>query len=145
MSISIEYVEGQERIDQLWPELFPLFDRSCREAAKGEVEAIDIYQAFLQGKCIIFAELIDGHVSVATAIEFIAFPRYKVANVFALGGKNLRACTDRFWESIIKFLEANDVKSIDAWVSPAMARILERRLGFSLAYLHMRLRIGEQA
>lgn len=138
MPHTIEY-PTQERLTELWPQIQPLFQRCCEEAADGEIDAEDIRALHAMGGAHVFVELEEGVVTVAMAIEFIHYPKFKAANVFALGGHGLRQAKNRFWPLVVEWLKANEVKSVDAWVSDGMMKLLNRMLGFKKVYNHTRL------
>jgi len=136
--VNVEYLEG-ERLMELWPQIEPLFARCCKEAAAGELDAQDILNLTIGKRCHVFAEVDNEEVTVAIAVEMIAYPKFTAANVFALGGRGLVSAHSRWWVVFSEWLRASNVTAVDAWVSDAMRRILERRFGFHKVYNHMRL------
>jgi len=137
MTFTIEY-PTPERLTELWTQVGPLFKRCCDEAAHGEIDAEDIRTLHALGRCFIFVELEDGAVTIAMAVEFIPYPKFTAANVFALGGRGLMKAKSRWWEIVVAWLKANNVKAVDAWVSDGMMKYLSR-LGFKKLYNHTRL------
>jgi len=133
-----------ERLTELWPQIEPLFERCCRDAADGELDAEDIRRLHAQGHCFVFVDSLDGVVTLAAAVEFIPYPKFVAANVFALGGKGLlNGSAERSWKLMKAWMVANKAVACDAWVSDSMARVLKKKLGFSKTYNHMRLRLEE--
>jgi hypothetical protein len=136
--VNIEYLEG-ERLMELWPQIEPLFQRCCEEAAAGELDAKDILDLTIGKRCHVFAELDGAEVTVAIAVEMLSYPKFTSANIFALGGRGLVAAHTRWWAALSEWLKANNVTAIDAWVSDAMMRILQRKFGFRKVYNHVRM------
>jgi len=129
------------RLQELWPQINPLFEICCTEASKGEIMAIDIYTLALQDKAYEFVETLDGIVTVALALEVIPYPRMKLASIFALGGKGLISAKNRYWTYIIEWLKANKIDAIDAAVDERMLKMLVKRFGFELVYRQVRLKL----
>lgn len=142
MTYTIERITSPERLTELWPQIAIALEPCVRKAMHGEMVLWDIHNLIAGGKAYCFVEMESGVVRVALVLELVPFPRMSVANVFALGGSGLMAARDRFWASIKSWLWLNGVKAVDAWVSDGMKRILERKLGFSEVYHHMRLELN---
>jgi hypothetical protein len=131
-----------ERLLELWPQIRPIFERCCNEAAQGELDVDDIFNFAVTGRGFIFVERLDDVVTVALGIEFIPYPRMKVANVFALGGKQLLSAKTRYWKVVTEWLKANGCVAVEASVSEPMAKLLEKRFGFKQVYRQVRLPLG---
>lgn len=129
------------RLQELWPQINPLFEVCCEEASKGEIMAIDIYTLAIQDRAYVFVETLNGIVTVALAMEIIVYPRMKLASIFALGGKNLISAKSRYWSYIIDWMKANKINAIDAAVDDRMLSMLTKRFGFELVYRQVRLKL----
>ena len=141
MNYTVEYPTA-ERLTELWPHVEPMFTRCCDEAARGEIDAEDIRKLHAEGRAFVFVELLDGVPTLAAAVEFIPYPKFTAANVFALGGRGWRSGgMARCWPILKHWMIINNAKVVDAWVSDSMARILERYLNFEKQYNHMRLKL----
>lgn len=141
MSYTIEY-PTPERLTELWPQVEPLFKRCCDEAAHGEIDAEDIRTLHAAGRAFVFVELEDSAVKLAAAVEFIPYPKFTAANVFALGGTGwMTGAAKRCWPILVHWMTTNNATVCDAWVSDSMARVLTRKLGFEKMYNHMRLKL----
>jgi hypothetical protein len=136
----------QERLTELWPQIKPLFKRCCDEAARGELDEEDIRALHAAGDAVVFVELDTGtgQVTIAIAMEFIHYPKYTAANVFALGGHGLASARTRFWPQITDWLKQNNIYHIDAWVSDSVMRMLKRMMGFNKIYNHVRLDLTQE-
>ncbi len=143
MSYTIEY-PTPERLTELWPQIEPMFERCCREAADGELDAEDVRRLHAQGHCFIFVEQKDGAVTWAAALEMIPYPKFTAANLFCLGGTDwMHGGVNRAWKVMYDWMILNKVTACDAWVSDPMARVLVRKFGFKKTYNHMRLNLEE--
>ena len=144
MTYKIERVLTKERLEQLWPQLHPLFDKCIKKALHGEFVSFDIKQLALDNKAhiFIFADESDV-VHMALALEFINFPRLRAANLRALGGKNLVGFSEQFFAGLKWWLKLSGVQVLDAMVSNSMRRLLTNKLGFERVYHHMRLGLGD--
>lgn len=129
------------RLQELWPQINPLFEVCCSEASKGEIMAIDIYTLAIQDRAYVFVETLNGIVTVALALEIIPYPRMKLASIFALGGSKLISAKTRYWIYIIDWLKANKIDAIDAAVDDRMLNMLTKRFGFELVYRQVRLKL----
>ena len=142
MTFKVELLTGDSLV-ALWPQIEPIFARCCETAAKGELDAGDILRLALENRAYVFVETDEGKVTVAIAMELIPYPKFMAANIFALGGHGLMEAKSRWWKAITEWMKANGVKTVDAWVSASMKRILERRFGFEQVYHHMRMPLGD--
>ena len=129
------------RLQEMWPQINPLFEVCCSEASKGEIMAIDIYTLAIQDRAYVFVETLDGIVTVALALEVIPYPRMKLASIFALGGSKLISAKTRYWKYILEWLKANKIDAIDAAVDDRMLNMLTKRFGFELVYRQVRLKL----
>jgi hypothetical protein len=135
-----------ERAALLWPCIEPWFRRCCEEAADGELDADDIRRLHAAGRCALFLGMEDEEVKIALAVEFIPYPKFTAANIFAIGGTGLfRREALRYWDEILARFRAAGVKAVDAWVGDGMRRLIEKRLGFKKTYNHLRKYINQEA
>jgi hypothetical protein len=144
-SDQLELIGQKDRLDELWPQIEPLFARCCEEAADGELDAQDIYNITLASRCQIAVWTLDSKVEIAMAWEYIHYPKFTAVNIFALGGEHGLSFKSKFWPGMLSIFKQQNVTSVDAWVSPQMSHVLNKRFGFNHVYNHMRLRIqGDQ-
>lgn len=129
------------RLQEMWPQINPLFEVCCKEASKGEIMAIDIYTLALQDRVYVFVETLNGLVTVALALEVIPYSRMRIANIFALGGNGLLGAKTRYWKYVLEWLKANKIDAIDAAVDDRMLNMLTKRFGFELVYRQVRLKL----
>ena len=129
------------RLQEMWPQINPLFEVCCKEASKGEIMAIDIYTLALQDRAYVFVETLDGIVTVALALEIIPYSRMRIANIFALGGAKALGAKARYWKYIVEWLKANKIDAIDVSVDDRMLNLLTKRFGFELVYRQARLKL----
>jgi hypothetical protein len=135
-----------ELLDMYWLALLPALQRVVDEAMRGEMTTNDIYTAIKAGRMYgIIAKNDDGEepeVALVVISEIVAYPQYTVLNIVALGGRELDLFKSKFWEHMCSWAFMNGVRTMQASVSPAMARIL-KGFGFESVYVTVRKSLTE--
>jgi hypothetical protein len=135
-------------VEELWPQMRPMFDRCVTKACHGEVQTDDILELLLNGRAVAIVGFNDdGEMEIAAAFEPIYYPRLKTLNLMALGGSSVGAM-DRYvrsgwWDKLKAWALSNGFKAIDAWTSDSMRRVVAR-YGFKKQYIHNRLLLGDK-
>lgn len=120
--------------DELFEQAAPLLQRVVDRAVKGEFTVEDMRRMAQRGSLLIGLAW-DGRTPVmAAAVELVRYPRLTTLNVMAISGRGLREVADEFFDELKAFARSAGAKRIEASGSPAMARLLRRRLGFTTLY-----------
>lgn len=135
-----------EMLDTYWPQTSMVLQRCVDDAMHGEMTMQDIYEGVKAGRMYaLVAKNDDGElpdVALALILETQAYPQFTVLNIAALGGRELDLLKSRFWKHVCSWAFMNGVRTMQASVSPAMARIL-KRYGFNKIYETVRLDLTE--
>jgi len=135
-----------ENLDTYWPQTAEVLERCVNKAMHGELTLEDIYNGIKAGSMYaLIAKNDEGEipdVALALILEIITYPQYTVLNITALGGRQLDLLKSKFWKHVCSWAFLNGVRTLQASVSPAMARIL-KRYGFDQVYLTMRMDLTE--
>ncbi len=137
-----------ELLDLYWPQAAELLQRCVDDdgTMHGEITLNDIYEGIKAGTMYALivkndeGELPD--VAIALVLETIIYPRRTVLNITAIGGRQLDLLESKFWRHVCSWAFLNGVRTIQASVSPAMARILAK-YGFNQTYITMRVDLTE--
>lgn len=129
-----------ERVLQLWPELKPILDESCKSNAVGQTDitAEDIYMLALVGICAIFCSTKDGEIACVIGIQFTETNGHKGADIVALAGKDLMKTKALYWDHVLDWLRANKIKFVDVYASERLAPMYERFFGFDRSCIMLR-------
>jgi hypothetical protein len=135
-----------EMLDAYWPQTAAVLQRCVDDAMHGEMTMQDIYESVKAGRMYaLIAKNDDGElpdVALALILETQAYPQFTVLNIAALGGRELDLLKSKFWKHVCSWAFMNGVRTMQASVSPAMARIL-KRYGFNKIYETVRLDLTE--
>jgi hypothetical protein len=135
-----------ELLDAYWPQVAAVLTRCVDKAMHGEMTLDDIYNHVKAGRMYaLVAQNPSGElpdVALALILETVAYPQFTVLNIVALGGRELNLLKSRFWGHVCSWAFLNGVRTLQASVSPAMARILSR-YGFNQTYITMRMDLTE--
>jgi hypothetical protein len=135
-----------EMLDTYWPQTAAVLQRCVDEAMHGELTMQDIYEGVKAGRMYALIAKNDAgeipDVALALILDLQAYPQFTVLNIAALGGRELDLLRSRFWKHVCSWAFMNGVRTMQASVSPAMARIL-RRYGFVKVYETVRLDLTE--
>jgi len=136
-----------QTLDEYWPYIEPLLQRSVENTAQGMMETADIYHQAKAGKAYLMvftAPTPDGpDVSLVLAMAPAIYPRGQGISIFAAGGNNLLLLHDRYWSKICGWAYMNGARFIEAEVSPAMKRIVSK-MGFRQTHIQVRYDLSEQ-
>lgn len=114
------------RIEEYWPQLEPLIEKSLKNSRR-EFSADYVYEALKQAAFIAFVAERNGKVELCLIVELCGFPNYKVLNILALGGKNLKDC-DKYHKAFEDWAIFQGAVEIRAFVQNPAALRLYRRL-----------------
>ena len=135
-----------EALDAYWPQTAAVLQRCVDDAMHGEMTMDDIYAGVKAGRLYaLIAKNDDGElpdVALALILETQAYPQFTVLNIAALGGRELDLLKSKFWGHVCSWAFMNGIRTMQASVSPAMARIL-KRYGFNKFYETVRLDLTE--
>lgn len=112
----------------------PLLQRVVDTAVKGEFTVDDLRRMARAGSVLIGLALHGDEVRMAAAIELVRYPSLTAVNVMALAGSGLLEVAERFFDELKAFARACGADRIEACAGSDMARVLQRRLGFSSLY-----------
>lgn len=128
-------VLAPESLDAAWPVVGDFLDKAL-EHSEGEIGAEDIRQMVRKGHAFILVVVQDGSILAAGAVEIVQYPRYKAANMIAVGGNRVFLRADELtW--VCRVARDMGCTKVQTYCRPSMARLLER-LGMREAYRVMR-------
>lgn|GEM_PF-2014270 len=126
MNMQVEFLTKSSDIIREWDALSPLFQSVISRAAHGEFTVDDLHALAIGGKIQVGLVRQAGSIILALAFEFKSYPQKLAINFLAIGGKKLDSVIARFSETFQKWAQDAGVDWIEAFCSPAMARILAR-------------------
>lgn len=128
-------VLAPESLDSAWPVVGDFLDQAL-EHGEGELNAEGIRQMVRSGQAFILVVVQDGVILAAGAVEISQYPRYKVANIIAVGGTRVFLQRDELaW--LCKVARDMGCTKVQTYCRPSMARLLGK-LGMREAYRVMR-------
>jgi len=94
----------------------PLFKQACdsNELSRTDLSPEIIYDLAIDGTIVIFAFYEAGRVATVLAIQFTDTYGLRGADLIAMAGRNLMVFKKLFWEYILDWLRANNIKHVDA-------------------------------
>lgn len=129
-------VLAAESVDGYWPIVSGFLD-SALQHSEGELNADDIRTLVDAGRAFILLIVEGDEIKAAGAVEITEYPRFRVANIIAVGGNCvfLKRSELEWLKMVVKDMGC---KSLQTYCRPSMARLLAR-LGMREAYRVMRL------
>ncbi len=121
-----------EQVEKLWPQMKPLFKQACdsNELSRADMTPDTIYDLALDGTIVIFAFYEAGRIATVLAIQFVDIYGTRGAELIAMAGRNLMVFKSLFWEYILDWLRANNIKHVDAYANDRIAEIYKSKFGF---------------
>jgi hypothetical protein len=140
-------ISSKDQFDTYWPEAKPLLEKCVDRATHGEYNVDDLYNLAIEGKAFVFIvksdKTIRKSVKLVLILELVGYPRLQALNILALGGEDLEALHEKYWDSLCGWAYMNGIRVLEGMVSPAMKRVITR-FGFKPVYTHMRLDLTEK-
>jgi len=127
----IAYVTGTD-VEKLRPALTAMLE----EAAQGnpfaaeELNPQELVDLAAIGMAVFFVAGEGDEIETILAIRFSDISGKKCAEILALAGKHLLLFKALYWDTIIQWLEQNDVDFLDACVPSERASIYMNKFGF---------------
>lgn len=122
-------------LDAAWPVVGAYLGKALRHA-EGELGPEDIRQMVKDGHAFILVVVQGGEIVAAGAVEIVHYPRYKAANIIAVGGKHVFLQADELaW--VCRVARDMGCSKVQTFCRPSMARLLGK-LGMREAYRLMR-------
>lgn len=135
----------QDEVAEQFEVVRPLLAQVCAKAVQGEFTDDDLKRLAEAGRVLLgFATDDKGEVVMAGAFEIVNYPRLRVLNVMALGGRGLVEAVEQQLEMLKGFARHVGARYIQASGSRAMARMLRAYAGFSSVYELVRLPVGDE-
>ena len=140
MALKIEMLTP-ERVDELWPDLEPLLDASCKSNPVGATDITPqiIYDLTQTDQAVMFAAFNEHKVTTIMAIQFTDTYGKKGVDIIALAGRNLLRFKAAFWQPILDWFKANNVQFVNAYGTPELARMYTKKFGFNLSCTYVRM------
>lgn len=120
----------------LWPTISTFLD-SALQHSEGELSSDDIRTMVENEQAFILVVVVGGEIKAAGAVEITQYPRFKVANIIAVGGDCVFLKRSEL-EWLKMLCKDMNIRSVQTYCRPSMARLLNR-LGMRDAYRVMRL------
>lgn len=130
----------RDQIPAVWPDAAPLFQKVIDKAVHGEFDVADLYRLAVTGKIVVCLVWEGTDALMATAIEFVDYPKARAANVLAMGGHDLKRVLDACFPAVRQFCRSIGANWIECSVSPGMERI-HKRFGYHTVYRNMRMEL----
>lgn len=129
-----------EQIPAVWFHAAPLFQKVVDKAVHGEFDVADLYRLAREGKVVVCLVWDGDEVVMATAVEFVYYPKVTAANVLAMGGYNMKQVFDICLPAVRQFCRDVGAKWIQCEVSAGAER-LYRPYGYRTVYRKMRMEL----
>lgn len=140
MKSDIVFLTNDQDLKAYWPLARPLLEKCVLKAVHGEYTVDDIKKLVSRQRAMIAMGFLDGKPAVALAIEWLIYPQLKVANIMALGGRDLMVLADIYWDDILKMLKSIGMQAVQCSCSRSMERFL-RPFGFAEVYRDLRINL----
>ncbi|WP_354686689.1 hypothetical protein [Cupriavidus necator] len=123
-------------LDACWPVVGGFLNDALAHS-EGELTADDIREMVKAERAFVLVVIESGEIIAAGAVEINEYPRYRVANIIAVGGQRvfLRRSELDWLRMVVRDMGC---AKLQTYCRPSMARLLER-LGMREAYRVMRL------
>jgi hypothetical protein len=141
---SIEYLTP-ERVVELREVLLPLFQQSCEgnEISKDTLTPEDVLALAVTEEAVVFLGCEDNEPTCVLAIQFFTEGARKGADILALAGRGLTTFKRHYWQVILDWLKANQIRFLDAYVDERRAKMYQSRFGFDRSCALVRMNLME--
>lgn len=113
----------RDKLDAAWPRVAPLLARAL-ERSEGELDLAQLRLLAVLGRVEIIAALRENDaVKAAWAVEYIDFPNYRVANIVAIGGREVFAHPEA-WQQFKAWLKSErGCSKVQGYCPASVARL----------------------
>lgn len=134
-----------ERVAELREVLLPLFERSCdgNEITRDNLTPEEVLDTVMDGDAVAFLYCEDGEPTLTLVFQFYEEGSQKCADILAMAGKNLSNFRRYYWQDILDWLRANQIKYLDAFVDGRRAKMYQSRFGFGMTCALVRMDLME--
>lgn len=144
--IALEMLSPEKAVE-MWPQLGPLYDASCKsnEIAESEFSSADICVLAATGMCAVFVCYESDQPACTFAIQFNETNGKKCADIIGMAGRNLMQFKTVYWSLILDWLRANGIRYLDAYATERLARIYKAKFGFTKSCSYVRMDLQESS
>lgn len=130
-------VVGNADLKRYWLQCEPLIAKGLAVGGGGESSAAHILEDITNQRAyLVVGEDASGVVKFASAVQFIHYPNYVVASVYAVGGRGV-IDNAQHWSHVKAWMKQLGASKVQGICKPAQAR-LWKKLGFKPVYQTMR-------
>lgn len=120
------------QLSKYWPACEPLVARGLTPA-EGEADSSHLLADLQAGRSYLIAVIDDdGVTQIALVVQFLAYPNYKIAHVYSIGGRGVIESTQH-WATIKDWMRQHGAVKVQGVCKPSRARLWQK-LGFTDAY-----------
>lgn len=118
-------------LDREWPKIRGFLEDGLL-CSEGELDINQLRMLCARGAAEVFVVMRDGQIIGALAIEAVAYPNFRAANVISAGGRGIYNKT--FWPLLMRWLRDLGYSKVQGYCPPSVARLLRRIDGFKTSY-----------
>jgi len=135
-----------DRVAELWAELEPLVDASCKanDFAIDTLTPEHILLSAIAGLSVVFVGLESDKPTTVLVIQFNDQDGHKGADILAMAGKSLLKFKILYWDVILDWLRANEVEFLDTYANERLAKIYMSKYGFTKSCVCVRMPLQER-
>jgi hypothetical protein len=131
LNLTVRFVDAAE-LSRYWLACEPLIARGL-EPGEGEADASHLLADLQEQRAYLIVGLdIGSVVRVAMVVQFLAYPNYKVAHVYSIGGRGVIESTQH-WATIKAWMKQHGAIKVQGACKPSRARLWQK-LGFTDTY-----------
>ena len=137
---------SSDQVISLWPEIKPLLAQSClaNELTELTLTPEHILGLAVTDQCAVFGFFENEKINLVLVIQFSMDDGHKAASILAFAGNDMMLYKKLYWNYIVDWLKANDISYLDTYADQRMAKIFQKRFGFSQSAVCVRLPLKEQ-
>lgn len=141
-----EMLTPQQVVD-FWADIRPLLAESCmgNELTETTLTPEHILGLAATDRCAVIGFVDSGRITLVLVIQFVEDNGNKAASILAFAGENMMLFKRLYWDYVVQWLKANGVKYLDTYANERMAKIFNKKFGFSESSVCLRMPIEESS
>lgn len=145
MSYYASELLSPEEVTHLWDDIRPMIAESCasNELTEDTLTPEHILGLAVTGQCGVIGFFENSTISLVLVVQFCEDNGRKAASILAFGGQDMMTFKRLYWDYILGWLRNNGIEYIDTYANERMAKVFQKKFGFTKASVCVRLPLKE--
>ena len=130
---------------RLWGDIRPLLAESCtaNELTESTLTPEHILGLLATDQATMLGFFENGNIKLCLVLQFTEDDGHKAASILAFAGEDMMLYKKLYWDYVVDWLKRNNFTYLDTFANPRMAKVFQRKFGFTQASMCVRMPLKE--